>query len=84
LGKNWSLGLEFRNENILPEYNSWENSALFLGPVLGYRQERWWAAFTVMPQIYGWNNSASQDGDPNRELRDHEKLNCRLLIGINF
>lgn len=84
LGKHWALGLEMRNENILPEYKSWENSALFLGPTLSYRQEKWWAALTVMPQIYGWNNSASQDGNSHLELNDHEKLNVRLLIGFNF
>jgi len=84
LGKHWSLGLEFRNGNLLPEYRAWESSALFLGPVVSHRQERWWAALTVMPQIYGWNNSASQDGDPHLELNDHEKLNIRLLFGINF
>jgi hypothetical protein len=82
LGKNWSLGLEFRNVNSFPEYDSWENSALYLGPVVSYRQEKWWAALTVLPQIYGWNNSSSDDGNPNKELRDNEKLNIRLLIGI--
>ena len=82
LGKNWSLGLEFRNVNSFPEYDSWENSALYLGPVVSYRQDKWWAALTVLPQIYGWNNSSSDDGNPNKELRDNEKLNIRLLIGI--
>ena len=57
---------------------------LYLGPVLSFRQERWWAALTVMPQIYGWNNSRSQDGNSHLELNDHEKLNIRLLIGFNF
>jgi len=76
--------LSLRNENILPEYTSWENSALFLGPVLSYRHENSWAALTVMPQIYGWNNSASQDGNRHLELNDHEKLNLRLLFGFNF
>lgn len=84
LGKNWALGLECRNENIFPEYESWENSALFLGPVLSYRQERWWGALTVMPQIYGWNDSSSQDGNDHLELADHEKVNIRLLLGFNF
>ena len=82
VGRNWSLGLEFRNVNSFPEYDSWENSALYLGPVVSYRQEKWWAALTVLPQIYGWNNSSSDDGNPNKELRDNEKLNIRLLIGI--
>jgi hypothetical protein len=84
LGKHWALGIEFRNENILPEYKSWENSALFLGPVLSYRQDKWWAALTVMPQIYGWNNSSSQDGNSHLELNGHEKLNIRLLFGFNL
>lgn len=84
LGKHWSLGLEFRNENLLPDYGSWESSAIFLGPVLSYRQEHWWAALTVMPQIYGWSNSASQDGNRHLELNDHERLNVRLLVGFNF
>ena len=84
LGKHWALGLEFRNENILPDYKSWESSAFFLGPTFSYRRESWWAALTVMPQIYGWNNSASQDGDSHLELNDHEKVNVRLLFGISF
>ncbi len=84
LGRHWALGLEFRNENLLPEYKTWESSALFLGPVLSYRQEKWWAALTVMPQIYGWNNSPSQDGNRHLELNDHEKINIRLLSGFNF
>lgn len=84
LGRHWALGLEFRNENILPEYQSWENSALFVGPVISYRQEKWWSALTVMPQLYGWNNSSSPDGDKHLELNDHEKVNVRLLLGFNF
>lgn len=84
MGKNWSLGLEFRNNNHFPEYDSWENSALYLGPVVSYRQDKWWAALTVLPQIYGWNSSSSDDGNPNKELRDNEKLNIRLLIGISL
>jgi hypothetical protein len=84
LGKHWALGLEFRNENILPEYTSWENSAIFVGPTLSYRRGEWWAALTVMPQVYGWNNSASQDGNSHLELVDHEKLNVRLLMGFSF
>lgn len=84
LGKHWALGFEFRNENVLPQYHSWENSALFLGPALSYRHEKWWAALTVMPQIYGWNNSSSQDGNQNLDLNDHERINIRLLFGFNF
>jgi hypothetical protein len=84
LGKHWSLGLEFRNQNLLPEYRQWENSALFLGPVLSFRHEKWWGALTVLPQIYGWNSRLSPDGHARLELADHERINVRLLIGFNF
>lgn len=84
LGKNWAVGLEFRNQNNFPEYESWENSALFLGPVVSYRHEKWWAALTVMPQIYGWNSSSSDDGNSHLDLDDHERVNVRLLLGFNF
>jgi hypothetical protein len=50
LNPHWSLGLELRDHNELPDYRKWENTAVFLGPALSYRQEKWWAALTVMPQ----------------------------------
>ena len=84
LGKHWASGLECRSENILPDYQSWENSALYLGPTLSHRQENWWAAISVLPQVYGWNNRASQDGNPHLEFNDHERINVRLLFGLTF
>jgi hypothetical protein len=83
LGKNWSLGLEARNITLLPEYEEFESSAVYVGPVLSYRQERWWAALAVMPQVYGWNNGGG-DGNPHLELTDNERLNVRFLVGLNF
>jgi hypothetical protein len=84
LGKHWSVGLELRNHNELPDYRIWENTALFLGPTVSYRQEKWWAAFTVLPQIYGANFSGNPDGNSHLELEGHERLNVRLLIGISL
>jgi len=83
-GKRWSLGLELRDHNELPEYRKWENTALFLGPVVSYRQERWWAALTVMPQIYGANFGENPDANRHLELEGHERVNIRLIIGISF
>lgn len=83
-GNHWSAGLELRNHNELPEYRKWENSALFLGPVISYRQEKWWAALTVMPQIYGANFGDDPDGNRHLELEGHERLNIRLLLGFSF
>lgn len=84
VGKHWSVGLELRDHNELPEYRTWENTALFLGPVASYRQEKWWAALTVMPQIYGANFGGNPDGNPHFELEGHEKVNIRLIFGISF
>jgi hypothetical protein len=84
LGNNWSIGLEARNHTLMPEYEELESSAVFVGPVVSYRQEKWWAALTVMPQVYGWNKEGSVDDNSHLDLAEHEKLNVRLLFGINF
>jgi hypothetical protein len=84
LGKGWSLGIECRNHNELPDYKIWENTALFVGPVVSYRQEKWWAALSVMPQIFGANFSGDPDGNSWLELEGHERLNVRLLFSISL
>ena len=83
LSKNWSLGIEARNQTLAPEYDRMESSAFFIGPVIGYHQEKWWTALTVMPQVYGWDD-VETDGDDDLSLDSFEKWNVRLLVGINF
>jgi len=84
VGKHWSAGLELRDHNELPDYRQWENTALFLGPVVSYRQEKWWAALTVLPQIYGLNFGGNPDDNRQLDLEAHERVNIRLIIGISF
>jgi hypothetical protein len=84
LGKHWSLGLELRDETLVPDYRAFESTALFFGPVVSYRQDKWWAALTVMPQVYGWNSDGAADGNSHLELVDHERVNVRLLFGIDL
>lgn len=84
LGPNWSAGLEFRNHNEIPEYKSWEHTAFFLGPVVSYRQEKWWATLTVLPQIYGANFNGNPDRNTSLVLDEHERVNVRLLLGFSF
>ena len=84
LGKRWSLGMEARDHNELPDYRIWENTALFAGPVLSYRQENWWATLTVMPQIWGKNFSGNPDNNHWLELEGHERVNIRLIFGVSF
>jgi hypothetical protein len=84
LNPNWALGFEFRNHNEIPEYETWENTAFFLGPVVSYRQEKWWATLTVLPQIYGKNFVGNPDGNTSLELEGHERVNIRFVIGIEL
>ena len=84
LGNRWAVGLEFRSRTTLPEYNKVESSALFLGPVVSYRQEKWWAAFTVLPQIWGRNYDGGEDGEANLDLVHNERVNLRLMFGLEF
>jgi len=84
LNPRWSLGLEVRSLSELPEYETWEYTALFLGPVISYRQEKWWAALTVLPQVYGRNYHGNPDDNTSLVLDAQERLNIRLLLGFSF
>jgi hypothetical protein len=82
--KRWSAGLEFRNHNEIVEYETWEHTACFLGPVVTYTQENWWATLTVLPQVYGRNFGHDPDGESSLVLDEHERVNVRLIFGIGF
>ena len=84
LNAHWSVGLEVRDHNEWPDYSRWENTALYLGPVVSYRQEKWWAALTIMPQIFGVNYIGNPDHNSHLDLEGHERVNVRLLIGSSF
>ncbi len=84
LSSNWSLGLELRNDNEIPEYKRWDNTALFLGPVASYRQDKWFATVSVMPQIFGRNFTGEPDAMRNLDLSRHERYNVRLIVGIDL
>jgi hypothetical protein len=84
LTHRWALGIEIRDHNELPEYREWENTAVFIGPVLSYRRKGWWAALTVMPQIYGANFTENPDQNVHLELEGHERWNVRLMFGIDL
>jgi len=84
LTKHWSIGIEARDHNELPDYRIWENTAFFLGPVINYRQERWWVTLSILPQLFGANFADNADGDHHFELEGHERLNIRLIAGVTF
>ena len=86
LNKRWNLGVEFRNLSKFPEYKtSTSYTAFFVGPVLKYHQEKWWAAFTFLTQVYGDNQaSPDPDGRSSLVLDKLERFNARLILGIDF
>jgi hypothetical protein len=86
LSPRWSLGLEFRNHNVIPAYDEWEFTAFFLGPVVTFTTEKWSATLTVLPQVWGTNTDGGPDPDgvSGLELVDHERLDVRLIFGVGF
>jgi hypothetical protein len=85
LGKHWTVGIEARDHNELPEYCFWENSALYVGPVITYRREHWWAALSVMGQVWGETfQGENPDHNAHLELEGHERWNARLIVGYSF
>jgi hypothetical protein len=85
INKNWHLGFEFRNHNEIPEYEEWEHTAFFVGPVVTYQTDKWWVTVTAMGQVYGKNYlDPDPDGESNFVLDEHEYLNVRCIIGIDF
>lgn len=84
LGKHWSVGIEARDHNELPEYERWENTALYLGPVINYHRGNWSATLSVLPQIFGVNFGENPDRNTRLDLKGHERWNIRLIVGFGF
>lgn len=82
INSHWSIGLEGRNHREFTpglDFRNQEHSAWFVGPNVHYGRDNWWATLTVLPQVHG--SPETRDG---LTLEDHEKIEVRLLAGINF
>lgn len=81
LTPHWAFGLEAMNVREFDGlgFNSQENNAYFVGPNLHYGTGRWWATLTVMPQVAGRPETRS-----GLNLKDHERVQVRLIAGYNF
>lgn len=84
LNPRWSVGVELRDDNDLPEYKKWADTAFFAGPVVNYRRENWWVTLTALGQVYGRNAGEDADGRSGFELSSHEYVNVRCIVGISF
>ncbi len=79
LTPHWALGMEGRNARKFPDFDSEKSSAWFVGPALHYGSSKWWATLTVLPQVAGRPDTRS-----GLNLDEHERIEVRLIAGINF
>jgi hypothetical protein len=84
LNANWAIGLEARCNSDIEEYENWESTAVYVGPTISYRTDKWWAGLSIMPQVWGRNYDGNPDGNPHLDLDHNERLNVRLIIGIDL
>jgi hypothetical protein len=75
-----AAGLELRSHTVLPPEGGPTRSALFLGPTASYAREGWWVAVSVLPQV--WAPAGASDG--HLDLEEHERVEVRLLFGLEF
>ncbi len=77
---NWSVGLEARHHSVYQgsTLNDYLASAWFLGPNIHYGASKWWATFTLLPQISG------NPSDGRINTTEHQIFEARLIFGINF
>jgi hypothetical protein len=76
---NVTVGLEARPTTIIEE-GEVTSVALFAGPTVSTAYERWWAALTVLPQVYSPKNKTGGAFD----LHDHERVEARILLGMHL
>jgi hypothetical protein len=78
-----SLGIEVRNHNLYFSEGGFQHSALFVGPVVSYASEAWWATLTVLPQVAKLKGSEA-DEDNDLVLDELEKLEVRMIFGVDL
>jgi hypothetical protein len=82
LNSHWSVGVEGRNHRVFApgfDFSRRVADAWFVGPNVHYARGKWWGTLTVLPQVHG-----SPDTRNGLELEEHEKIEVRLIAGLNF
>ena len=79
----FTLGLELRNHNEIEKESEefeWMNSALYLGPAIAYSGKSFALSLSILPQL----PALKTEGGETYETHDHEKLEARLRLSVNF
>lgn len=77
--KSVTLGLEVRPIAVM-EDGELESVAIYGGPTLSTAHAGWWAAVSVLPQLYSPKNEAGGTFD----LEHNERVQARLLLGMQL
>jgi hypothetical protein len=75
-----TAGLELRSHTVPPPGDEPTRSALFLGPSVSYSRQGWWIAASALPQLRALAGASSG----HRDLVEHEKVELRLIFGLEF
>lgn len=75
-----TAGLELRSHTVLPPGEEPTRSALFLGPTVSYAAHGWWLAASVLPQL----RALAGASDGHLDLEEHERVEVRILFGLEF
>ena len=82
VNKNLGLGVELRSNNGIGDEHGWQYSALFGGPTINFRQNRFFIIANYQPQLA---NIHKTDVEPfNKVLDAQEKVEARILVGISL
>ena len=75
-----SLGIEVRSHTVFLPGDEPTRSALFAGPVVSYARGGWWITASVLPQL----TALAGKSDGNLDLVEHERVEARVLFGLEF
>jgi hypothetical protein len=78
---SFGAGIEVVNHNDIVS-GKWENSVLYAGPSLIYRNSRWFVIANYLPQI--GNLYKTTDFPKNKVLDEHERAEARIVVGFSF
>jgi len=81
LSASFGVGLEVVDHNDLSD-GHWENSVLYVGPTINYRENRWFLIANYLPQIANLHKTA--EFSKNKVLDEHERAEARVIVGFSF
>ncbi|HEV8245477.1 MAG TPA: hypothetical protein VGP93_06905 [Polyangiaceae bacterium] len=76
---SFTAGLEIRPAAEI-KGGELETVAVYAGPTISTAYDRWWLAFSVLPQVFSPKNEESETFD----LEDNERVRVRLLLGFHL